>query len=203
MFEHLDAHSRHVIELAQQQARQLGHNYIGTEHLLYALAHTGRVATLLAQRNCGPDDVTVEIVELIGSGRPAARQPKALLATLGIDLEEVRQRVEVAFGPDAITRVAHTGRPRRRRWRGQRWWPGCQDGQPWRTMLGAPRSLALAPRAKKVLDLAVRRRAPHLVTPEQLLIAILDEGQGVACEILTRRGIDLTDLGVALQHAGE
>jgi ATP-dependent Clp protease ATP-binding subunit ClpA len=59
--------------------------------------------------------------------------------------------------------------------------------------------LGLAPRVKKVLDLAVQRKAPQPVPPEQLLVAILDEGEGVACQILARRGVDLTELRTALR----
>jgi ATP-dependent Clp protease ATP-binding subunit ClpA len=201
MFEHFDARSRDVMVLAQQQARELGHNYLGTEHLLFGLADAGgTVATVLAQRGCGPDDITAEITDLIGAGRPSARRPEVLLATLGIDLDEVRRRVEVTFGPDAITRATRTTHPRRRWWPGQRWWPGCQEGRPrLDTVLGA-RWLRLAPRVKEVLDIAVRRSKPHQVTPEQLMLAILEEGQGVACQILSRRGVDLTEFGTALQH---
>jgi hypothetical protein len=153
---------------------------------------------LLAHHNCGPDDVTGDIISLIGRGCPPARQPDALLATLGIDLDRVRQRVEVTFGPHALTRAVRTARPRRRWWLGRRWWPSCQDGRARPgTVLGA-RWLGLAPRVKKVLDIAVRR-SRHQVTPEQLMLAILEEGHGAACQILTRRGINLTALGTALQ----
>jgi ATP-dependent Clp protease ATP-binding subunit ClpA len=193
MFEDYDEQSRRVVDLAQQQARELDHNYLGTEHLLYGLAHSGGiVATLLAERGCGPDDITGEIVTLIGRGRP----PDALLATLGIDLDHVRQRVEATFGTDAVTRAMRT-RPQRRWWPGQRWWPGCDGGRP-STLLGA-RWLGLAPRVKKVLDIAVRHSAPNHVSPRQLMLAILEEGEGVACQILTRRGVDLAQLGTALQ----
>ncbi len=158
MFENFDERSRHVVILAQQQAHELGHNYLGTEHLLYGLAAAaGTVATVLVEHDCARHDVTGEIISLIGRGRPPARQPDALLATLGIDLDEVRQRVEVTFGPDAVTRAASTGRPSRRWWPGQRWWPGCRDGRPRSgTVLGA-RWLGFAPRVKKVFEIAVRR----------------------------------------------
>ncbi|CAN5808662.1 hypothetical protein BH20ACT4_BH20ACT4_00340 [soil metagenome] len=202
MFEQLDERSRHVVEIAQQQARELGHNYLGTEHLLYGVATcAGTAATLLAERHCGPGDITGEIVSLIGRGRPPARQPDALLATLGIDLGEVRQRVEATFGTDAIARVAMRTRPPRRRWPGQRWWSGCDDRRPNSTTLLGAQWLGLAPRVKKVLDIAIRHRSPRQVPPKHLMLAILEEGQGVACQILTRRGVDLTQLHTELQAA--
>jgi Clp amino terminal domain, pathogenicity island component len=199
MFEHFDERSRAVLELAQQHARELAHNYLGTEHLLYGLSCSGGiVADLLAERGCRPPDVTREIVALIGRGGPPNHQPDALLATLGIDLDQVRERVEATFGSDAMTRVITRTPPRRRWWPGQRWWPGCQDGRPHPSTLLGTRWLGLAPRVKKVLDIAVQRSAPQPVAPEQLLVAILDEGEGVACQILARRGVDLAELGTAL-----
>jgi Clp amino terminal domain, pathogenicity island component len=198
MFEHLDERSRGVVDFAQQHARELGHNYLGTEHLLYGLSCSGgTVADLLAERGCRPPDVTREIVALIGRGLPD-HQPDALLATLGIDLDQVRERVAATFGSDAMTRVITRTPPRRRWWPGQRWWPGCHDGRPNPSTLLGTRCLGLAPRVKKVLDLAVQRNVPQPVPPEQLLVAILDEGEGVACQILARRGVDLAELGTAL-----
>jgi hypothetical protein len=201
MFEHLEERSRRVLDLAQQHARELGHNYLGTEHLLYGLScDGGTVAELLAERGCRPPDVTREIVTLIGRGGPPNHQPDALLATLGIDLQQVRERVEATFGSDAMTRVIMRRQPRRRWWPGQRWWPGCRNGRPHPSTLLGARWFGVAPRVKKVLHVAVQRSAPQPVPPELLLAAILDEGEGVACQILTRRGVDLTELGTALQH---
>jgi hypothetical protein len=42
MFERFTNQSRHVVVLAQEEARMLDHNYIGTEHLLLGLLHEGR-----------------------------------------------------------------------------------------------------------------------------------------------------------------
>jgi ATP-dependent Clp protease ATP-binding subunit ClpA len=202
MFERLDERSRRVLDLAQQHARDLGHHHLGTEHLLYGLACSeGIVADLLGERGCRPPDVTREIVTLIGLGDPPNHQPDALLAALGIDLAQVRERVEATFGSDAVTRVITRTTPRRRWWPARRWWPGCRDGQLHPSTLLGTRWLGLAPRVKKVLHIAVQLSAPRPVPPELLLVAILDEGEGLACQILTRRGVDLTELRTALQDA--
>ena len=37
MFERFTAKARHVVVLAQEEARRLNHNYIGTEHVLLGL----------------------------------------------------------------------------------------------------------------------------------------------------------------------
>jgi hypothetical protein len=43
--------------------------------------------------------------------------------------------------------------------------------------------------------------APAQVSPRDLLVAILDEGGGVACRILVRRDVDLPNLPAALRSA--
>ena len=39
MFERFTAYARRAVVTAQEEARELNHNYIGTEHLLLALLH--------------------------------------------------------------------------------------------------------------------------------------------------------------------
>ncbi len=41
MFERFSDRARRVVVLAQEEARMLGHGYIGTEHLLLGLIHEG------------------------------------------------------------------------------------------------------------------------------------------------------------------
>ena len=41
MFERFTDRARRVVVLAQEEARMLNHNYIGTEHLLLGLIHEG------------------------------------------------------------------------------------------------------------------------------------------------------------------
>jgi ATP-dependent Clp protease ATP-binding subunit ClpC len=69
MFERFTARARRVLVLAQEEARLLGHGFIGTEHLLLGLLHEGE-----------------------GLGAKA-------LESLGITLEAVRTEVERRIGP--------------------------------------------------------------------------------------------------------
>lgn len=57
-----------VLEIANEIAMQLGHNYIGTEHLLYGLVKedTGVASKVLQNQNVTGDAVLEEIEELIG-----------------------------------------------------------------------------------------------------------------------------------------
>jgi ATP-dependent Clp protease ATP-binding subunit ClpA len=203
MFERLDAHARNVFVVAQHQARDLGHNYVGTEHVLLALARAGgATADLLANQGCGPEAIRAEIVSLLGPGRSPSRQPDELLASIGVDLGEVRRRVEATFGPEAISHAAMRTRRRRRRWPViHRWWPGCDQGTPCNSALLDRRRFGFAPRLKAVLEIATKAAAPTPVSPAHLLLGILDEGKGVACQILARRSIDIAGLGAAARAA--
>jgi hypothetical protein len=204
MFDSLDPAAREIFVQAQSQARELNHHYLGTEHVLLALALAGGpVADLLAERGCRPADIRAEILDYIGEGegRPP-RQPDELLAGLGIDIAEVRRRAEATFGSDAVAEAALRTRPRRRHLPViHRWWPGCDRGTPCYSTLLGTRWLGFAPRLKRVLDDARTMAAPAQVSPRDLLVAILDEGGGVACRILVRRDVDLPELLAALRSA--
>lgn len=201
MFDHLDHDACLALDLALREARALHHNYVGTEHLLAGLAiQPGRTAGLLAGCGCGPDEIRTEIVSIIGRGHPAHRDPDALLASLGVDLGEVRRRVESTFGPDAVAYAALQVRPRRRWWPGSRWWPGCdQPARRHSALLGG--QFGVAPRLEHVIELAVCAAAAIEASPVHLLVALLEEGRGVGCQILAARGVDLPALA-ATARAG-
>ena len=57
-----------AIEMASEIAVKFGHNYVGTEHLLYGLAseNTGVAFKVLERQNITPDDILDDIEELIG-----------------------------------------------------------------------------------------------------------------------------------------
>jgi ATP-dependent Clp protease ATP-binding subunit ClpA len=116
---------RQVIACAQEQARRLGHGFIGCEHLLYGLASVADgVGAVLRERNVTPERVEAEFVRLIGPENTAAGDlsdtgARDALASIGIDLDTVRNRIEAAFGPDALAPDApaprRCRRPRRNR----------------------------------------------------------------------------------------
>ena len=61
-----------AIESANDIALELGHNYIGTEHILYGLAKEGNgiASKVLENQNVTADDILNKIEELIGSDEP-------------------------------------------------------------------------------------------------------------------------------------
>src|SRR6187397_3357454 len=131
MFERFTDRARRVVVLAQEEARMLNHNYIGTEHILLGLIHEGEGVAAKA------------------------------LESLGISLEAVREKVEETIGPAG---TAASGAP------------------------------PFTPRAKKVLELSLREALQlghNYIGTEHILLGLVREGEGVAAQVLFKRGADL------------
>ncbi|GBD84136.1 ATP-dependent Clp protease ATP-binding subunit ClpC1 [bacterium BMS3Abin02] len=73
MFERFTDRARRVVVLAQEEARLLNHNYIGTEHILLGLIHEGEGIAAQALQSLGVnlDGVRTQVVEIIGQGQQA------------------------------------------------------------------------------------------------------------------------------------
>ena len=131
MFERFTTDARQAVVLAQEEAVALHHGWIGTEHvLLGVLRADGDGARLLAGFGVEAAGVRDDVVRIVGRGEDDI--DPAALATLGIDLEAIRERVERAFGPGALSR------------RGR-----CRRG-------GVSMHVPFTPRAKKALELTLR-----------------------------------------------
>ncbi|MFG6202696.1 Clp protease N-terminal domain-containing protein, partial [Nonomuraea sp. JJY05] len=73
MFEKFTEQARRVVVLAQEEARTLNHNFIGTEHILLGLIHEGEgvAAKALASLGVSLEGVRLQVEEIIGQGLPA------------------------------------------------------------------------------------------------------------------------------------
>jgi ATP-dependent Clp protease ATP-binding subunit ClpC len=73
MFERFTDRARRVVELAQQEARMLNHDYVGTEHLLLGLIHEGEgvAAQVLESLGISLQAVRRQVEEIIGQGQQA------------------------------------------------------------------------------------------------------------------------------------
>ncbi len=82
-----------AVEIANDIAIELGHNYIGTEHILYGLVKegTGVAAKVLSNQNVTPEAVLSEIEELIGK-----EENNAISATVGFT-PRTKRVIENAF----------------------------------------------------------------------------------------------------------
>jgi ATP-dependent Clp protease ATP-binding subunit ClpC len=71
MFERFTDRARRVVVLAQEEAKMLNHNYIGTEHILLGLIHEGEgvAAKALESLNISLESVREQVQEIIGQGQ--------------------------------------------------------------------------------------------------------------------------------------
>jgi Clp amino terminal domain, pathogenicity island component len=224
MIERFTDTARRIIVQAQEDARRLGHNYIGCEHLLMGAAAADEPAgAVLRDRGVTPERIKAEILRTAGQGQPA-HPPGGLdreaLASIGVDLDVVRARIEAAFGPDALTRALPGARQRRR----PAWGKGPLAGLTRRRRRHrAHRSVRLpsgpfrqppasaglvpgghipfTPRAKKTLALSLREaEALHdnSIGVQHLTLALLAPKDGTVPVILTALGAPAASLRAAI-----
>ena len=138
-FERFTKEARRVVTLAQGEAKELGHSWIGTEHLLLGI---------------------LAIEESVGA---------RALADFEIGLEGTRDDVQRVIGE------GDEPAPKRRR---------------------GPR-MPFTPRAKKVLELSLRharKLKDDDIGSEHLLLALFEESDGVASQIMRERGVKEKEL---------
>ena len=70
MFERYTDRARRVVVMAQEEARELGHNYVGTEHILLGLIHEGSgiAAQALTALGVSLDETRAQVEAIIGRG---------------------------------------------------------------------------------------------------------------------------------------
>ena len=120
MFERFSDDARAVIRRAAADAKGFGHRYVGTEHLLLALtASAGPAGEILRERGVRPELVTEQIIRQAGLGVGAglfAGLDEQALASIGIDLDAVRARIEASFSPAALLGAERAIRQQRPAW---------------------------------------------------------------------------------------
>lgn len=182
MFERFSDPARRVVVLAQHEAQSLGHDFLGTEHLLLGLAAEtdSPVARVLAQHGLTKGRIRSYVCLVIGAGmhgpRVDPRIDPAALATLGIDLEEVRRRVEATFGAGALS----SGQPGKHR-------DDCAGRR-------------FTPRAKRALQVALdEAQAEHRdrIVPAHIALALLST-DGVAARLLAHHHVTRAVMRAAL-----
>ena len=108
-FDRFTAEAREALVLAQEEAARLRHPWLGTEHLLLGLLRRTdtRASLVLSSLGVTAASVERELVDELGPSRDLVLgdEDEEALRTLGIDLREVRRRVEQAFGPGALERA--------------------------------------------------------------------------------------------------
>jgi hypothetical protein len=230
MFERFTQEARTLVALASEHARRLGHRYVGGEHILLAAVTAGQPASaVLCAHGVTPEFVEEEIVRRVGLGAGAGLfggLDKDALATIGIDLDAVRARIEASFGPQALARAAQAAhrdlrrrpgpRPPRlgRRWRrrhhAQRAMPAAHAPGPLppeatgRYCAPGPRPsghIPFTPASKKILELTLREAvALHdsHIGVEHITLALTTIKQGLVPTILSEAGAPAPALRAAI-----
>ena len=171
MFEQFTDRARRSLLLSQEAAIDLGHTYLGCEHLLIGLIKEGSgvAAVVLAERDVTEVAVRDQVVERVGAQAPSSVTDADALASLGIDLKEVHRRLEASFGKAGL--------------------PPSRETPPF------------TPRAKAVLERAVVEsdKLQHgYVGQEHLLLALLFDDGNLAASILLALGVDPAQLRQAI-----
>ena len=92
--------SKKVLELALREALQLGHNYIGTEHILLGLVREseGVAARVLSNLDVDPDKVRREVVRMLGGGRGRSRGGGGEAGGRGVEAKRPKTRQLDQYG---------------------------------------------------------------------------------------------------------
>jgi hypothetical protein len=176
------------MRLALAESGQLGHGYVGDEHLLLGLLReqASQASSLLRAHGLDLASARAELQRLSAAGlmpRSFADDAGALRA-VGIDVEAVREQLVAAFGAEAVGAAV---------WRASRrpWWQG--GGRRRTPLCGPP---FFAKRAMHLAGCYAESRGAAAVTPEHLLHGVLRDIEGPYCAQLGRRGRKhLTQLG--------
>ena len=139
MFDRFTDEAQRTITLANEESRALGHNYIGTEHLLLGLLRAGGLA-------------------------------ESALRSAGVMLEPARGSVVEIIGYGNAPPTGH---------------------------------IPFTPRSKKVMELSLRealRLKHNYIGTEHLLLGLIREGLGVACQIMVKLGVDIPTLQEAVEN---
>ena len=176
MFERFTSAARQVVVQAQTEARELDHGWIGTEHLLLAVLSgvDGPLVAALTKAVLTHDGVRREVLRWFADGHDDA----TALRGLGIDLDDVRRRVEDTFGPGALDDGEGTA-PGSSRWRRPRRGSGEGGGH-----------IPFSRDAKKALELSLREAVTlhsRAIAAEHLLLGLLRAG-GTTTVLLDRVG---------------
>jgi len=211
MFERFTRDARDTVAQAQEHARRLGHRYIGCEHLLLAAAvGTEPASAALREHGVTPQAVEAQIVRLVGVGGAGdlfSALDREALASIGIDLDVLRARIEAAFGPDAFTRAGPaTCRDRRRAVRNNRLslrrHPRRSGRDPQASTSGRTTGhIPFTCHAKKALEHSLREakaRHDNYIGVEHITLALVAMNDGAVPPILSTLGAPQASLRAAI-----
>jgi len=179
MFERFTSSARGTVVRARDEAVQAGHDRVGTQHVVIALADdTGTAGEVLRDAGVTANALRWALRET--SSTPDVDLDADALRTLGIDLDDVRRSVEETFGAGALDIPARAGDRARGRQRAGH--------------------VPFSPDAKKGLERAVRQAltlGQNRLGSEHVLLGVLDVEDGLGAQLLTTLDVDLGRLRAA------
>jgi ATP-dependent Clp protease ATP-binding subunit ClpA len=211
MFERFSGQARHVVVSAQEEARELDHNYIGTEHLLLGLLVTSdsSASASLIALGYTLDDARASVEAMVGRGKASSRghipfTPRAK-KVLELSLREALQLKHNHIGTEHIllglvregegraAQILATKHPLDRvradvlaRVES----PGASEAH----------AGSRTPAAHEVLVLAAELAGDTPVGSHHILEAILQQPDSAAAKVLTDAGIDVDQLAAKLDE---
>lgn len=163
LYDRFTALAKRAMVGARDAATSLGHDFIGTEHLLLGLAQTaGTAGEVLRAQGVELDRLRAETQRQLTARGTAATHGVAAtdaLASVGIDVGEIRRRAEASFGTGSFQ---------------------------------FPRA-AFSLSAKRAVKAALRHArevGQERIDTEHLLLGVLDDESDATIQVLTALGID-------------
>ncbi|MFE9329528.1 Clp protease N-terminal domain-containing protein [Streptomyces sp. NPDC006925] len=177
MFERFTGEARDVVIGAQEEAHSLGHDRIGTEHLLLGAMRrpeqTG--AATLYRLGVSAASCRAAVAGVVaGSREDLGPQDAEALRALGIDLAEVRRHAEESFGAGALDAAPGSART------------GRGGGT-------ATRHIPFSARAKDALKRALREasaRGDREIGTAHVLLGVLRSEDNISVAVFSRLGVD-------------
>ena len=191
MFDRCDADTMAVIDLGADESRRLGHDWLGTEHLLLAFGQRPQLLPDAAAALLPEAGAMRAALALVLSAPPPNSAPE-LLRTVGVDLDQVRAAVRQTFGDEAVDRLS-------RRRVHQPWQPWRRPSRRCTSLLAGSKSMA--PRLKQAFERArndADRRQRTTIDPATLLIGMIDVEDALSNRLLRDIGVDPEQLRQAL-----
>jgi ATP-dependent Clp protease ATP-binding subunit ClpA len=158
------------------EARRLGHGYVGTEHVLLALTSDPHGGASRALAELGVTHADIRGSAFLAAVWAPRIDPDAL-ASLGIDLDTVRDRLDETFGRGALERT------------------GAGKLDP-----SAAGIQCVAPRLKQALADGVDRAGKQPVRDEHILLGMLNVPDSLAARALLELGVSLEAVEAIVQR---
>src|SRR5918995_1470489 len=210
MFERFSGQARHVVVSAQEEARELDHNYIGTEHLLLGLLTSDSLASAsLNALGYTHDNVRDELEAIVGRGKasPGGHIPFTPRAkkVLELSLREALQLKHNYIGTEHILLgLIREGEGRAAQILADKH-PLDRIRNEVLTRIESPgarqtHGAGRTPAAHEVLTLAAELAGETPVGSHHILEAILQRPDSAAAKVLTDAGVDLDQLAAKLDQ---